>query len=424
MMRRAFGCCKQDWREELTSREEERAISDKDVSRLIRRLRQFFGDRKVAEEIEAYNAALAAARPAYAGYLRQRNPWLEGFKQFRHIERTGGSKRRNLSDDLFTLAGDANKILKLQRGMPKSVKIKYQRHLLGPHHASYLFEIDTAWEFYLRGHEISWHENLGESHPEFKVITEEMSFNVECKKIEGDIGRRIKREAFYYLVDNLLTTLEGTAISGQIELVLNNSLPSEKVDLDALSSELTKPLLKGESAGTHESIGCTMEYNVQRHTQLVLPESAVKQMQQRFLMNIPPQANSLFWSKQTSGGYLSPLMLTCFSISKDKFLTRISDTMRRASNQLDASEPSAIFVYIPEVFSFQGLEQDSSLYHMTNLFFMDDKRRHIASVVYTSDSRFEQTWYGRESTAPALAFNNPNCRFEIAKEFSYTIARK
>jgi hypothetical protein len=118
--------------------------------------------------------------------------------------------------------GDAKKISILQKNMPKKVKHNFKKNLIDENRAfDYLFELQIAWHFHVKGCEIQWYDEESYRHPEFLVKSPELEFNVECKRISVDISRRIRRRDFYRFAEKFLLLVEKKRYSGLIDIKLN-----------------------------------------------------------------------------------------------------------------------------------------------------------------------------------------------------------
>lgn len=135
-------------------------IYPNEIRGLILRLSDFFGARNIESALKSYEKSLASSSPIYREYyLKRRHPWWEAFLAFRALEAKGKSIKRHLTAELKRLAGDARKILILQKMMSAKVRNKYKRDLLDENRAfDFLFEIQTAWHYFLKGYEITWYD--------------------------------------------------------------------------------------------------------------------------------------------------------------------------------------------------------------------------------------------------------------------------
>lgn len=219
-------------------------IHDFEVPNLVNKLIRFIGRAEIEKCLDRYKWSLQSSGPVLSEYyLKTRHPWWEAFIEYLNLEKSGKSIKRNLTNKIKILAGDAKKISVLQRLMPEKVKEKYKKDLIDDKRAyDYLFEINIAWHFFLKGCEIIWHEDDSREHSEFLVREPEFEFNVECKRISVDISRKIRRKDFYRLAEKLIPAIENQNYSGQIDIVLHDRLPSSDKYLNDLSAKIIEKL--------------------------------------------------------------------------------------------------------------------------------------------------------------------------------------
>ena len=101
------------------------------------------------------------------------------------------------------LVGDGLMIASLHRGMPDDVRVKYRKDLLTRQHGDFMFEISTAWHYYLKGFDIQWYPLGHNQCPEFRVRGGGLDFDVECRRFSLDVSERIKTSTMADLCDGL-----------------------------------------------------------------------------------------------------------------------------------------------------------------------------------------------------------------------------
>lgn len=395
------------------------AIRDKHVPKLIRRLITFLGGGAVEASLHKYKESLRSSEPVYREYyLKMRHPWWDTLVAYKDLRTSGKATYRNLTNTMFNLAGDAKKVCILTRHMPASVREKYRRDLLDAEGAkAYLFELDIAWHYYIQGHQIIWHEDAGEKHPEFTVVTDDLAFDVECKRIGVDAFRKIRRRDFYHLVEALLPEVSAKGLIGRIDLVLLERLSGNLVKLRSLAQQLLHRIGSGGAKGRF-SLDCG-------HVVVEVKEGTNKrvdlqQMQNDLWLRKPPEAHGAIFARSYQGGPVDPIEMTCRSKKADKVLLGIRRIICEASSkQLNPTKPGLIACYIPEIDDFRGLGTNTGLQLMTNSLFSENKRCNLAAVTYSSDTRMVDTNYGKISNNQALIFRNPYCKFDAVQNFPF-----
>ena len=156
------------------------------------------------------------------------------------LEKQGKSIKNNLTIDMKLLAGYGLKISTLQKYMPKKIKEEYKNNFIDDDNAkNYLFEIEIAWHFYAKGCKIEWHDDDSATHSEFLVTTPIFDFNVECKRFNVDLARKIRRRDFYRLAEKLVPAIGQKGYFGNIDIKLKDRLHSNDNYLNELTSQIT-----------------------------------------------------------------------------------------------------------------------------------------------------------------------------------------
>jgi hypothetical protein len=395
----------------------DQGFQQKEVQNLVEKLKRFLGRTQLDRALSRYQRALISSGPIYSEYyLKRRHPWWQAFLDYDALVKSGKSVYKNLTDSIFFLAGDAKKISTLQVRMPESVRLKYQRDFLDDERASdFLFEISIAWHFLTRSHKIVWYEE--DNRPEFSVVTNDFGFDVECKAIGVDSFRKIRRGDFYNLVDILLPSVEKMGLSGEIDLLLEERLPTNRIELRNLADQALHLIERGVRTGNHSISFGTMTFDLTEADKTIVD---LRQMYAELWARKSPEAYGAIYAADSAGSPVDAIQMTCRSIKADKVLEGIRKKISDAcSRQLDPSRPSLLACFIHEIEDFRGLEYGSGLEQMTNSLFLSEARNHLAAVTYSSDSRFAPTHYGREASSPAVIFRNPYCKFENVAQFRF-----
>lgn len=395
------------------NRKTEADVTDREAFRQIRQLVDWLGELRIRRGLETYDASLKLADgPMYRDYyLKVRHPWWEPLNEFMKLKRKGVERVPHTSPRLTMLAADANKIVRLKRTMPRDVQDSFSRNLLADDPIGHLFELEVAWQYYLKGFDLSWYSSKNSTIPEFSATRDSLTLNVECKTIAADTGRRIKRRTFYQLADRLIPQLEKDGLNGRVELLLKDDLPNSPVELTALSAAIQDAVLRGDHGAI--SPWGAVTYEAIPFGKTVYTAAELEELRDQYIETLPIQAGALFWAPVLSDGFVPPLLFVCVSETEDAFAAKIRDKMKQAYEQLPQSSPGVIAIHIPEIHSFRGLESKHKLKRFTDEFFERENWQHIAEVLFLSDFHGESTWYRHHRTAAVLEFVNPNCVYEV-----------
>jgi hypothetical protein len=393
-------------------------VHDYEVSKLINRLVSFLGANKVERCIQKYHFSLQSSGPVFRDYyLKYRHPWWNALSEFFNLEKAGKSIRRNLTQELEILAGDAKKVTILQKLMPDSVREKCRKDLIDDNRAyDYLFEIDIAWHFFLKGYDIEWYEDSLYPHSEFLTRAPGFEFNVECKRISVDISRRIRRRDFYRLAEQLIPKIANMGFSGTIEIALSDKLHGNDDFLNQLASEVFNEVSNGRTRGSFQiALGSLI-------LELVAATGSPVDLYDRFehlWKRKSPQAHAAIFAKSKDGKPVDPVELTLMAKKADNVLDGIRDRIKKAKDQLNESTPGLIACFLEGVDDLRELAKDSGLQIISNVLLAKESFSHIAGISYSSEPRLEQNANSEKFFNQALIFRNPHCRYEKARDFQF-----
>lgn len=394
-------------------------IQDYEVPNLVNKLIRFIGHTEIEKCLHRYERALQSSGPIFREYyIRSRHPWWEALLEYFNLERSGKSIRKNLTNRLKILAGDAKRISVLQRFMPERIKEKYKRDLIDDNQAfSYLFEIQIAWHFILKGCEIEWHDDDSTSHSEFLVKEPEFEFNVECKRISVDLSRKVRRKDFYRLAEKILPAIEKEGISGQIDIRLNERLHSSEKYLSDISSQVIEKITNGRLKGSHRMDFGSVDINLEKANGSIID---LNERLQSLYRRKPQNAHGVIFASSRNSEPVDAIEMTIKSEKSDNVLNGIKKTLSEAAgSQLDPKKPGIICSYLEGIEDLTELAQNSGLQIMTNLLLSKEGLEHIAAISYCSEdiiNRFDntETYFNQ-----GLIFSNPYCKFKKAKDYKY-----
>ena len=350
-------------------------------------------------------------------YLRYRHPWWLGLCEYSELLNSGKAIYKNLTPSIEILAGDAKKILELQKFMPEKIINNYRGNLLVDERANdFLFELDIAWHYYINGNRIIWKESDQPQH-EFTVVNNKLSFNVECKRISVDSFRKIKRDDFYRLVEILLPGIKSRNMAGTIELILHNKLEKSESFNNNIISFVFDTIDQGCTLGEFNNDVCRIKI------ELIPSSNKEVNLEQEYMhlwQNKRPDEHGVIFAGSYNSKPVDPVYLLCRCDKPDDVLKGISDKLKSASkNQLDFTSPGIISVFVEDIDDFSELAIESGLQIMTNMFLDSEKRNHIAAVIYSSNSRYRPDANIKTFFSQGLIFKNQNCKYEEAKKFNY-----
>jgi hypothetical protein len=386
---------------------------------LINKLVGFLGEDNVRRCLRRHEEAMRCARPILTEYyLKQRHPWLSGLEQYYELTNKAKSIHRHLTPELRALGSDAKKVVMLQKHMPDSVKNKYKKDLLDMDSArNYLFEIQVAWHFFLKGYDLQWHEDDSTKRSEFLVRAPGFDFNVECKRISVDIARKIHRRDLYGFADELIPEIEKRNCAGRLDIILADRLKS------GTFYELCAKVLKVIDGGVLRG-NCEIAPFGSLELDLRCVCGAIVDLNERMkdlYERKADKAHGAIFARSEKGRPVDPIELTVMSQKGDTVLDGIKGRISKAGTQLDRSKAGIIVCFLEGIneFELRKLGSESDLQLMTCDALGKEKFSHVAGINYLSESMLETHGDSEEIFNPALFFRNHSCKFEAAKTFEF-----
>ncbi len=393
-------------------------IHDYEIQKLIGRLILFLGQNQVKSCLRRYYSSLKSSGPIFREYyLKTRHPWWDAFSKYFAFEKSGMVIRKHLTPELLLLAGDAKKIAVLEKCMPDSVKQKYKRDLVDEKRAyDYLFEIQMAWHFFLKGCTIQWHEDNSGRHSEFLVQSEGCKFNVECKRVSIDASRKIHRQDFYRLADMIIPGIQKLGYSGSIDISISDRLHATEEFIRELSNQVIGQISSGTLKGNcHIPFG-SLSINLEGANGTVID---LQDRWERLCMRKDHNGHCAIFAQAKEEKPIDPIDVTLKSEKADNVLKGIKERIANAKDQLVRSMPGLIICFLEGMTDFREFASKSGLQRMTSELLCKDEYTHVVGVSYYSEPLSYVDANTEEFFHQGLLFRNSQCRFEEAKRFQF-----
>jgi len=391
-----------------------------EIKSFVNKLITFLGTAEVKRCLEKYDASLQSAGPFFREYyLKTRHPWWAGLSEYNNLEKKGMSVRKHLTEGLKRLGGDAKKIAILQKKMPEAVKNKYKKDLLDDDSAyAYLFELNMAWHFVLRGYDVIWPEIHTGRHSEFIVKAPDFEFEVECKRVKADSARRIRRRDFYRFAEKIVQKITARDYCGSTDIVLKERLHSNEQYVNELVNEVLRVIDAGNINGHFEFSFGRLTLDLARNDDFVVD---LGEKFENLRKRRAPHALGGIFAKAKNGAPVNPIEITLSSLKADDYVKNLRNTISEAAkNQLSGKIPGLIICFLEGFDDLRGLEKGSALQDMCHSLFLKEGLSHVAAICYSSESNIvKRAGVDERHFNQALTFRNPNCKYEKAKAFPF-----
>ena len=404
----------------LRTRQAVAAVRDADMNtrearRYLRGLVRFLGERAVSQQLERLRreSLVEQRNPHYCRYwLHPRRAWWRGLGEALQLDRDGLSLRHRVSADVLLALDSAIKIAKLYQGMPLYKREEYRTRLLADLDPTpVLLEIDLAAHYAIGGSRIEWCKSgskEGRRTPEFVVVDQGVEIEIECRAKTINAGRKVARENFHRLVDEIDEPLMKTGVSGWIDITVPGAMSAKP----AWRAEVCRAAVDRSAwsaGGATLSDGTRVDMAL-CSDRLVLARVEHLEQESTRLLHEVAFAHVALIAPPRGGQPSNPVFIRARSAQPDRILRNIFDDLRDKKDQFSGARAAVLCCYLPEVESFSTLTT-GKLANMTLEFFMEHAPPAVAGVVYCSDADVvvEQLTDGkaRSRQAPSLSFQNP-----------------
>jgi HJR/Mrr/RecB family endonuclease len=383
-------------------------IYTSDIPYYIGFLENYLGVEEVSRRLQQIDKAIKTERGVYLNYwlLPNSSFWI-GIREARQVNFSKHISLDTLSESLERTLEIAAKLKILDQAMSPRVKTDLRTRILK---ADYLtpifFEIDMAAHFWQLGYEIKWSEPVdeqGKRIPEFTLSNGNQKIEIECKSKRADAGRKIIRPYFYKLVDEIAAPLSTAGYTGEVSIVVPDRMPIKNSWRKQVASAIDQ-LKTSTNTQMHLDDGTEITINLHNLGGIVIPAENVFTEAQK---NKHPYSQLAIFAQEYDKTLSNPLIFELRSQTEDRFLQDIFENLQDANHQFTRNHPSMICCFVPEVDSFDGLQQDSALLGMTATFFNKHAGPNVFAVSYSSDAIRKATRIDVSKSSPAIRFDNP-----------------
>jgi len=393
------------------------AIPDYRARVYFERLKAFLGESGVDKRFDRLDRQLQSESGIYLKHwVIPRQAWWIGVRKAFQMLADNRSFRGALTRDLEYPFQTAVKLSRFHKNMPDWKKEEIRSRLLNDDFPDdVLFELDTAFHYYSLGYDIDWlslRSEEGMRTAEFIASSGQYKLEVECKSKEADAGRKIERAAFYRIADLLLPWLQSLGLMGQINISIEGRLPTNQ-EWQIATVEGVKAQCKSGTFQATLANGTFVEIVLKPVDNVSVPlASIVDQMDP----SSHPYAHHLIVGRRYGDRVTNPIIFRVESAKKDQFLLNVLRSLRDADDQFTGNHSAVICCRIPEIDSFEGLQQDSAIANMTCKYFADHSSEFIYAVTYVSEARRQIEGNVIISSMPALVFRSNLYRGDLPED--------
>jgi len=385
-------------------------LRDSDIPRLLRLFTKFVGATELDRKLKTVERALnTSPGEIYRDYWIRPTNWLWlAIGQMRNqTNSVSGLFSGPVTPDVHRAAEFAKMIQLLHRGMPDWKRDDVRSRvlsdeLLTPVH----IEMMAALHYRSMGCRVTWIKPSKNSRTYDMLIEyKSFEFELECKAKSIDAGRTISRRRFYYFCDSVLPMILEKRMVGAVEIIIPKRFPSD-----------TGALLEATRIAVETGAGVCPDGTTV--TARLVPDVKEEADPRVEIANADKLRGTfghlaLIFPPHELKRPCKPLIVVCRSCQDDDLLVAVESDLRDASDQLSGTKPASIVCYVPELGSFEGLnEPNTGIAQMTSRFFQRASSASIFSVEYVTDPQVFREPYGLRSQAGSLRFRNPSPRID------------
>lgn len=392
-------------------KENDKDIDIRQLEREVKRFLSITGRDIWKEKIAKLNDNLRNKNTIfYAEYLKTRNPFLEPLKEFFDLYDSGKSIWKNASDELKKASNRIISINRIFHSVNSVAKRKIKSALLADSINPFLFEIQIATHFLVHNWDVEFvdleRQNQNILSYDFLVKKKSFELEIECIRISADKGRKITREGFYSLCDNILSQVEPLGGKYILTIKCKDRLGKNISQFQKLATLIRENIENSQYSVNLEGINV----NIYK-----LPNDFKKNNKGIALLE-PYIKNHALHNFYFVKGVV--FIFRAESEKKNKVLKSIYETMKDGAEQFSGKKAAILACFIEDIQepSWNELRKDSELANMTKRFFTNMKRSHIANAIYSSEPILRKVSNFLEYSSENLIFNNANCKYSISSD--------
>lgn len=386
-------------------------IKDSEIPKYVDKLKRFLGYEALAKAQADLDKDLSHHGGCYRIWAQHLKPWLFAFRTYDQITNNGIHIPRTWPTSIRKLAGDALMIASLHHCMPVEVRDKYRRDLTLSSHNDFIFEIFSAWHYYLEGYTIQWYQLEHTKCPEFRVQGGGLDFNVECRRFGLDISEGIKTPVMADVCDAIYTRLLPHNLWGEVKVLFSETFAFDP----ACTSQWSQALAQAINANQ-----TTIQLTPCVQLTLELTPSPSRTYTPKELDDIArdkePSERSYLQSKRNGELYFDPIVFRCGGPRKTPTELRdyIYKTLKeKATTQLSSDRAGVIIIRFtglraPHVFK----KSEGILGALQKLF----ERPHLAIAILQCEEIAEADGNSILYSNPSAVFKNDQTAFPQVAE--------
>lgn len=381
-------------------------ITDSEIPKYIGKLRRFLGHEAIAKSQADLAKDLSHHGGCYRIWAQHLKPWLFAFRTYDQITNNGTHIPLAWPTDIRKLAGDALMIASLHHSMPEEVREKYRKDLLLSQHNDFIFEIFSAWHYYLEGYDVQWYQLGHTKCPEFRVQGGGLDFDVECRRFGLDMIEGVKTPAIADVCDTIYKGLLPYNLWGEVKVFFTDNVAFDPSYASQWSQALARALSTSHN---------TIQLNPYVRLILELKPSPSRTYTPEELMDIArdkhPSERSYLRSKQNGELGFDPIVFRCCGPRKTPTELRdyIYKTLKeKVTTQLAPDRAGVIILRFTGLRDPRVFDKSIGIHEALDKLF---QQPHLAAVILQCEEVAEADGESMLYSTPSAVFKNPRTAF-------------
>lgn len=351
----------------------------------------------------------------------KRNPLISPIRHYSQLRRAGKSVWKNRSDEIDLLARTAFQINKVMNSVNENARNQIKGRVRSGDNRSLLFELDIATHFLRNGFQVEFAEyecsNQNQRIFDFLVSRNSIEAEIECKWKSYDAGRKIRREDFYQLCDEIFRQLDSEKIRCLFEISCRKAFRPNHDIIKQIVCGLKSALADNRTrSSTVSDILISVIYL--NDTDRIDSKDKFEEIVEPYRT---PEAHfaTLLNSKGT-------IIIKIQSEEKDRILKAIYDEIKKCLDQFSKTRPALIACHIEGVLpeEWELLKGENGLARMVTHFLNRENATHIHTLAFSSGGEVHSVPGIIDYSSPMLFFRNPNARFHWSENiFGFEMQR-
>lgn len=339
-------------------------------------------------------------------YLFARNPFILPIIQYFNLLKKGQSIWKKRTPEIDFLARTAYTVNIITKNLNEQAKKKIISRITDKDPRSILFEFRIASHFLTNGYDVEFVEyertyDSGKTF-DFHISKSSIAAEIECKWKNYNTGRKIKRDTFYQLCDEIFKKVNSNLHNCIVDIQCKTVLPTDWNIIQEIANNI-KIALDEKRKETIIDDTFFIKFIYLSENKSIKSSKDLHEILQPYYT-----INSHFATIPSQEGNL---IIKIESLEDDDILNPIFYGLKKSRKQFSGQKPSLIACHLESILpeEWEKLIGKNRLAKLTSDFFRKEGSTHIHTISFSSEGRTFQKPNLLEYGKPGLVYMNPHC---------------